>query len=193
MAMLYAEVTPKYGWTMGKEGPSHEECLEMGKTCACSNLRRASRAVTQVFDAHFDAIGLKATQFTLLTVLLYESEDRPTVSHLAELLVLEQSSLSRNLAVLERQGLVRLVAGADKRERIVALTRSGRSAVARGYPVWKRAQSAIAAALAPSELQTQLRALRRLTKTAQSLMPGGSRAKRGNRAKRPGKTAARAP
>ena len=154
---------------MGKGGPSVDECLEMGMTCACHNLRRASRVVTQVFDSFFEDIGLKATQFTVLAALAYESAKRPTVSELAAVLVLEQSSLSRNLTVLEREGLVRLVAGDDKRERIVTLTRAGRSALARAYPVWKHAQNAIAVAIDPKELETQLRSLRRLTKTAQNL------------------------
>jgi DNA-binding MarR family transcriptional regulator len=160
---------------MGKVGPSVDECLEMGMTCAFHNLRRASRVVTQVFDSFFEDIGLKATQFTVLAALAYESARRPTVSELAEVLVLEQSSLSRNLAVLERQGLIRLMAGDDKRERIVTLTRSGRVLLARAYPVWKQAQNAIAGAIDPKELEMQLRSLRRLTKTAQSLRPGRQR------------------
>lgn len=154
---------------MGKDGPSRSECLEMGVTCACYNLRRASRAVTQVFDAYFEEIGLKATQYTVLAAVSYEAAGKPTVTHLANALVLEQSSLSRNLAVLERQGFLRLLRGEDKRERIVALTRAGRAAISRGYPVWKQAQSAIAAALEPKELDAQLRSLRRLTKTALSI------------------------
>jgi DNA-binding MarR family transcriptional regulator len=156
---------------MAKGGPSTDECLEMGMTCAFHNLRRASRVVTQVFDSFFEDIGLKATQFTVLAALAYESSNRPTVSELAGVLVLEQSSLSRNLAVLERKGLIRLVAGDDKRERIVALTRTGRVTLARAYPVWKQAQNAIAVAIDPKELETQLRSLRRLTKTAQTLRP----------------------
>ena len=156
----------------GGLGPSVDECLTMGMTCACYNLRRASRVVTQVFDSYFDELGLKSTQYTVLAALAYESEGRPTVTHLADALVLEQSSLSRNLAVLERQGLIRLTAGEeDKRERIVMLTRTGRAALARGYPAWKAAQAAIAEALDPKELENQLRSLRRLTKTAQALRP----------------------
>ena len=112
----------------------------MGTTCAFHNLRRASRAVTHVYDAYFDQIGLKATQFTVLAALLYESQGRPTVTHLARALVLEQSSLSRNLAVLERLGYIKLVPGDDRRERIVTLTRAGRVALSRGYPVWKQAR-----------------------------------------------------
>jgi DNA-binding MarR family transcriptional regulator len=187
----------QYDKIMGKPGlesPTTDECLVMGRSCACYNLRRASRAVTQVFDAHFDEIGLRATQFTVLAALSYESQGRPTISHLAEVLVLEQSSLSRNLAVLERLGLLRLVAGEDKRERIVMLTRAGRAMLVRGYPVWKQAQGAIAATLDPQELEAQLRSLRRLTRAAQAQnTPNQTNPARRKRAKRPGKTAARAP
>jgi DNA-binding MarR family transcriptional regulator len=144
----------------------------MGKTCACYNLRRTSRAVSQVFDAYFDPIGLKTTQFTVLAALSYESKGRPTVTHLASALVLEQASLSRNLAVLERQGLLVLEPGDDKRERIVTLTRAGRALLARGgYPVWKEAQAAVAGALGPAELEAQLRSLRRMARAALALRP----------------------
>jgi DNA-binding MarR family transcriptional regulator len=156
---------------MGKSGPTIDECRAMGLACACYNLRRASRAVTQVFDSYFDQVGLKATQFTVLAALSYESRGRPTVSHLAGVLVLEQSSLSRNLGVLERLGHIRLVAGEDKRERIVLLTRSGRATLARAFPVWHAAQAAIAQALDPKVFDGQLRSLRRLTKTALALRP----------------------
>ena len=70
----------------------------MGMTCTFHNLRRASRAVTQVYDAYFDEIGLKATQFTVLAALLYEND-------------------GRNLSVLERLGYITLVPGDDRRER----------------------------------------------------------------------------
>jgi DNA-binding MarR family transcriptional regulator len=154
----------------------------MGLTCACYNLRRASRAVTQLFDGHFDAVGLKATQFTVLAVLAYAGDAPPTVTKLADDLVLDQSSLSRNLAVLERLGYVRLAPGADRRQRIVTLTRSGRSALARGYAVWKRAQGTLAGALGArrdrSDLEAQLRVLRRMTKAAQALRPRPSRSGR---------------
>src|SRR4051812_19028040 len=107
--------------------PTAEQCQEMGQTCACHNLRRAARAVTQVFDSHFDEIGLKATQFTVLAVVAHAGENPPTVTALADSLVLEQSSLSRTLAVLDRLGYVKLAPGVeDRRERIVTLTRAGR-------------------------------------------------------------------
>ncbi|HSO30868.1 MAG TPA: MarR family transcriptional regulator [Labilithrix sp.] len=156
---------------MAKDSPSVDECLAMGMTCTFHNLRRASRAVTQVYDAYFDEIGLKATQFTVLAALLYESNGRPTVTDLAAALVLEQSSLSRNLAVLERLGYIKLVPGDDRRERIVTMTRLGRAVLQRGYPVWKAAQAAVAEALEAKELDSQIRSLRKLTKTALAIRP----------------------
>ena len=147
----------------------------MGMTCACYNLRRTSRAVTQVFDAYFEPIGLKATQFTVLAALSYENEGRPSVTHLAAALVLEQSSLSRNLAVLERHGLLVLEAGDDKRERIVQLTRAGRALLGRGYPLWKQAQAEVAGALGPADFEVQLRSLRRLAREALALRSETSR------------------
>ena len=156
--------------------PNADERLEMGRMCACFNLRRAARAVTQVFDAHFDEVGLKATQFTVLAVLEHADEEPPTVTELADRLVLEQSSLSRNLAVLERLGYVRLSPGEDKRQRLVRLTKTGRAALARGYPVWRKAQQSLADALATDDLGAQLRGLRRLTRAAQAIRPARTRA-----------------
>jgi DNA-binding MarR family transcriptional regulator len=152
----------------------------MSLSCTCYNLRRASRAVTQLFDGYFDEVGLKATQFTILAALAWADDEPPTIGVLADTLVLEQSSLSRNLAVLERLGFIRLVPREeDRRERIVSLTRPGRAALAKGFPVWKKAQAAIASALENSELDSQLRSLRHLTKTAQQLRPSRSRARGG--------------
>jgi DNA-binding MarR family transcriptional regulator len=165
--------------------PTVSDCAKMSLSCACYNLRRASRAVTQLFDAYFDEVGLKATQFTVLAALAYSEDKPPTIGELAETLVLEQSSLSRNLAVLERLGFIRLVPGEqDRRERIVNLTRPGQRALAKGYPIWRKAQATISAALArtddtggssDTDFDAQLRSLRRLTKTAQTLRPTKSR------------------
>jgi DNA-binding MarR family transcriptional regulator len=154
---------------MPKDSPTAAECLEMGRTCACYNLRRAARAVTQIFDAELDAVGLRATQFTLLSILSYPQEEPLTVTSLADAVVLEQSSLSRNLAVLERRGWIRLAPGADRRERIPTLTREGRNALARAYPAWKRAQARIASALPANELDAQLRSLKRMAGVAQAM------------------------
>lgn len=161
---------------MAKEtGPSVAECAQMSVSCACHNLRRASRAMTQLFDAHFEEIGLKATQFTVLAALAWSENEPLPIGELAEMLVLDQSSLSRNLSVLERLGLIKLEPSpSDRRERIVVLTRAGKSTLTRGYPIWKKAQSQVADAL-KEDLEEQLKSLRRLTRTAQELRPQKAR------------------
>jgi DNA-binding MarR family transcriptional regulator len=174
-----AETMAKYTQPTPRSIPTARDFAKMSQSCACYNLRRASRAVTQLFDSYFDEVGLKATQFTVLASVAYADDEPPTIGELADTLVLEQSSLSRNLAVLERLGFIRLAPGQqDRRERIIRLTRPGRSALTRGFPAWRRAQAAIASALAGAELDSQLQSLRRLTKTAQELRPMKARGPR---------------
>lgn len=147
----------------------------MSVQCACHNLRRASRAMTQLFDSYFEEIGLKATQFTVLSALAWSEEGPMPIGELAEILVLDQSSLSRNVAVLERLKLVKLEPSpVDRRERIVQLTTAGRAALAKGYPIWKKAQGVVAEAM-KDDLERQLKLLRKLTRTVQTLRPEKSR------------------
>jgi len=131
--------------------------------------------MTQLFDSYFEEIGLKATQFTVLSALAW-SEGRPMpIGELAEMLVLDQSSLSRNVAVLERLGLVKLEPSPeDRRERIVVLTRTGRASLAKGFPIWKKAQGVVADAM-KDDLERQLKSLRKLTRTVQALRPEKAR------------------
>src|SRR5262245_19888527 len=130
--------------------PTREQCLAMGMTCVCHNLRRAARVVTIHYDAAFEPLGLRATQFAILAELAYE-ESR-SVSALAELLVLDQSSLSRNLAVLKRRGLVRFSRGADRRNRMITLTPAGGALLSNGYASWRRAQRAIERSFGSAQL-----------------------------------------
>jgi DNA-binding MarR family transcriptional regulator len=151
-------------------GPSPNECAKMTIECACYNLRRASRAVSQLVDGYFEEVGLKSTQFTLLVAVANAAESPPTMSALAEKLVLDPSSLSRNLAVLERLGFIRVLPRReDRRERVVSLMRAGRAAIARGASPWKQAQAALASVVGERELVDQLEALQALARSAQEL------------------------
>jgi DNA-binding MarR family transcriptional regulator len=154
--------------------PSPDECAKMGVSCACFNLRSAARAVTQLFDTFFGEVGLKTTQFIVLAAVQSASRGEPnagpTVSSLADSLVLEQSSLSRNLAVLERLGYIRLVPGLDRRERLVTLTRAGRAILARGFPLWQRAQTAVARTFEPGAFESHLQSLRHVTRASRAAL-----------------------
>ncbi|HWH50719.1 MAG TPA: hypothetical protein VN651_04195, partial [Gemmatimonadaceae bacterium] len=91
--------------------------------CAAGTLRRATRSVARIYDAHLARAGLTTTQFSLLVAL----ERRATPTPLTELAaeqVFERTSLYRAIAPLEREGLVALTAGAG-RSKQVQLTAKG--------------------------------------------------------------------
>src|ERR687885_698919 len=91
--------------------------------CACFNTRKASRALTQLYDEMLRPSGLRSTQFTLLMVL--RGRGPTSINGLAEATVTDRTTLSRNLAILEERGLVRVQPGEDARVRVVELTEAG--------------------------------------------------------------------
>ena len=109
--------------------------------CTCLNLRKASRVVTQLFDQALQPSGILANQFTLLAALsLAESV---SITRLAQELVMDRTTLTRNLKPLERQGLIRIEPGQDQRVRVVSLTEKGQAALVKALPFWKQAQTKV--------------------------------------------------
>ena len=122
--------------------------------CACLNLRKTARAVTQAYDAELRRAGLRATQFSLLATLAGRRPIR--VTGLAEAMVMDPTTLSRNLRPLERRGFVRIRQGEDSRVHEVSLTRRGEAAFRKALPFWERAQGRIARALGKGRLRQLL-------------------------------------
>ena len=121
------------------------ECLETGQVCACGNLRKATRAVTQLYDKVLRPSGIRVTQLGLMVATRVQGP--VTVKHLAETTVTDRTTLTRNLRPLEKQGLIRIEPGEDRRERIVTLTNRGQKALLSALPLWKKAQARIAKGL----------------------------------------------
>ena len=109
--------------------------------CACFNLRRANRQMTQAYDQTLAPSNLKTTQFSLLAVLAGAGEG-VAISALAEKLGMDRTTLTRNLAVVERAGFVSLKPGEDPRTKLVNLTAQGRKAFEDAAPLWREAQAA---------------------------------------------------
>ena len=118
--------------------------------CACGRLRRASRALTQLYDDAMAPAGLRVTQFSLLRTLAREGPQRLTT--LAAATLLDRTALSRTLDPLVARGLVRIVRGRDARTREAALTGAGRAAIRTATPYWNRAQARVAKRLGPERL-----------------------------------------
>ncbi len=121
------------------------------RDCACFNLRKAARAVTQLYDEFLRPANLRTTQFSLLTVL--EQAGMVSISQLAELAVMDRTTLTRNLELLDREGLVRVRPGSDARVREVSLTPAGRTRLLAALPLWERAQSHVTSRLGPARTQ----------------------------------------
>lgn len=128
------------------------ECAD----CLCLASRRAARAITRAFDRELRPLGIRGTQFSLLTNL--ELRGPQSIGDLAEHVGADRTTLTRNLALLEKQSLVKIRPGDDARARIVSLLPKGKTLVARGFPAWRKAQAAVTASLG-SDMADNLRRL----------------------------------
>lgn len=124
---------------------SEKDWIKIGRVCTCFNLRKAARIVTQLYDKALKPSGLRSTQFALLVATKILAP--VTVTRLAEVVVIDRTTLTRNLDVLEQNGLIETIPGEDKRMREVALTKAGRNKLDEAIPLWEKAQSQIVAAL----------------------------------------------
>ena len=117
--------------------------------CACANIRRASRAVTQFYDGELRKAGMHATQFTLLQALTLTG--RISQGHLGDLLAMDSTTLTRTLRLLVGKGWVRSLPGEDRRERLLQLTPAGHRQFDRARPHWERAQQRLRKSLGDSQ------------------------------------------
>jgi DNA-binding MarR family transcriptional regulator len=115
--------------------------------CTCTSLRKAARAVTQVYDEALRPSGIKATQFTLLATLVKCGD--PPLTKLAEALVMDRTTLTRNLKPLLSKGWISTTRDQDQRVRRIALTETGRQVLDAALPLWRAAQSRLVGRLGP--------------------------------------------
>ena len=113
--------------------------LEPARSCVCFNLRKSARAITQMYEEALKPTGLHATQFSLLVATRLMSTI--TIRNLAKALVMDRTTLTRNLKPLEKQGLLHVTLGKnDRREREVTLTGSGQAILEKALPLWRDVQ-----------------------------------------------------
>lgn len=125
--------------------PLKSHALGQATQCACFSLRKAARAVTQRYDDALRPAGLRSTQFSLLALLRLAGP--VPMTRLAQEAVMDRTTLARNLEVLQRGGLVRVLPGEDARVREVQITRTGIRKLEEAFPHWQRAQRSMARSL----------------------------------------------
>ncbi len=119
--------------------------------CTCGRLRRASRALTQLYDDAMAPAGLRVTQFSLLRALARGGPLR--ISELAARQLLDRTALSRNLGPLVDAGYVDIARGRDARTREVAITPTGVDALEAAQPHWLAVQRKVANRLGAEKLE----------------------------------------
>lgn len=119
--------------------------------CACSSLRRASRALTRLYDEALASAGLTTTQFAILRTV--ERLGPSSVTAIAHATGHERSAMTRNLAPLARARLIEIGPADDPRRRAISLTAAGAAAIRGAEPGWKAVQARVAAELGDGNAQ----------------------------------------
>jgi len=132
--------------------------------CTCFNLRKASRAVTQMYEAALEPAGLRAPQFGLLAVIAWNNS--LTITRLADIVVMDRTTLSRNLKPLASKGFLKVLPGADRRSKKVALTKKGSAALTAAIPLWEKTERRLISGL-NGQWPNMLSDLTRLIRVAQ--------------------------
>jgi DNA-binding MarR family transcriptional regulator len=122
--------------------------------CNCLAVRQAARHVTQFYDRHMAAEGLRSTQYSIIARL--DRTGPLTINQLAAFIVMDRTAMGRALRPLERDGLVTIAPGKDERTRVVRLTTAGKAKAKSAITHWRQAQKAFEASFG-AEAATRLR------------------------------------
>jgi DNA-binding MarR family transcriptional regulator len=101
----------------------------------------AARAVTRLYDDTLRSVGLRATQLAVLAAV--GGDEVVSITGLAKFMGMDRSTLTRNLAPLEREGLIRVGVEGWRRSRTVEITKKGRSRLREALPLWEMAQQTL--------------------------------------------------
>jgi len=136
-------------------------------------LRQASRHVTQFYDQLLASSGLRTTQFSILIRLRLAGP--MTINALAKALVMDRTTLGRNILPLEREGLIDVVSGrADRRSKILRLTTAGAGRLRAARAGWTQAQAKFEAAFGGRRAAGLRALLQAVTATDLGAVPSGA-------------------
>jgi DNA-binding MarR family transcriptional regulator len=131
--------------------------------CLCALIRKAGRIATRNYDNILKPCGLKITQFSLLANIA--RNPAATVSDLAELLSMDQTTVSRNLRVLEKSGYIRLEGEmTDHRIKRIQISDLGVSKMNEARPLWEQAQLEMQRLLGRENIEVIMKSVKKLLK-----------------------------
>ena len=140
----------------------------MNAFCASHNLRRTARLVTRHYDRALRPIGITAAQMPILAAISTGAGN--SIAALSNSLDIEASSLSRDLALLQKKGLVRYASVAsDRRARALQLTASWHRTLANAFKAWRKAHTVLLDEIGERDFNIVLRQTKRLGKAVKSM------------------------
>ena len=125
----------------------------------------AARTITQHYDNQFRKVGLRSTQFNLLAAV--DDAGPVAMTKLADILIMDRTTLNRDLQPLRRDGLVLVKTGEDRRLRLIDLTDEGRAKLEAGLPVWRELQDAFHGQMGKKRWNSLMKNLSRATRITQ--------------------------
>lgn len=144
------------------------EIEDIGRRCVCYNIKKVARHITRFYDEALRPSGLRATQYAVLMATL--AKEPISLSELSRITVTERTTLTRNLTILERKGLVEIKQGPeDRRQRFVEITEKGREAIIKAIPLWKAAQERMEKRLGVGRIKKLLDELAEVSKIIQGI------------------------
>jgi len=130
--------------------------------CLVLNTRMAARAVTRRANRKLRGFGVTATQFSILTAA--RQQPGRSITEMADSIAMERTTLSRNLDLMARKGLVRLEGAEKGNSRLCSLTPEGGSLLDEIIPIWRASQAELREHLAQPDWPSTLKALQELAK-----------------------------
>ncbi len=134
-----------------------------GFDCVCGNLRMASRAVAAIYDAHLAPSGLTSNQLAVGWPIV--AVEPVPMSEIARWIVMDKTTVSRNVAALVDAGLAEIRSGEDARHRLVCTTARGRHAFAVAMPAWEAAQAEVARSFGKTRFTSLVKEARKLARS----------------------------
>jgi DNA-binding MarR family transcriptional regulator len=133
-----------------------EQESPLDSPCNCHALRQAARRVTQLYDHKLAPLGLRVTQYSLLSEV--NRLGPISLVRLADAMVMDRATLGHNVRPLEAAGYLTLTVGRDRRSRDVSITAKGQSILAQAKPLWRDAQASFETEIGTDEA-SHLRAM----------------------------------
>ena len=119
---------------------SNKEKYSELTNCLCTSVRKSARNISQIYNEHLQQSGEKINPNQVSILVALSQIEKKTISELSILLKMQRTTLTRNLSVLDKSGLIETYSGLDERMKFTKLSKKGRQVLNKILPHWKKAQ-----------------------------------------------------